>query len=290
MKRYVLLLALLLSGVAWGQVPISLLPAASTSTNGVEVFPVVQTATTKRMSLAQVVAYLTTVNNSWTGTNDFTTLTTFNSGINVTAGTVVFPGGMLNPSVGQGANFGPGTTGAAGTECVFLFNNVPEYSNWCITDPANTTFFTNKPSGAIIAFNGLVPICFGNVNADLCISDSGITVPTPTTPVPWPKVAYGSYNGIGSCVLDTQVENSGLASCTYSGTGQYIVFFTSGTFASPPACTVSAGSGSSGGSNANSVQSVTTAVSGPNIVATIIMFNVSIALQDNHFMLTCMGR
>lgn len=295
MKRLLLLLVLLATGVAHAQTPISALPAATTSTTGVEPFPVVQAGTTKKMTLAQVVAFLNGASNLWTGVNTFSATTNFAA---ITATNLTLTGqltnGMFSTNITAEEVFdgGPGTTGSTGASCGFLYNSVPNYSNWCITDPANTTFLNNKPSGAIIVFNGFVPICFGNVNADLCISDSGITTPTATTPVPWPKVAYGSINGTSGCVLDAQVATAGISGCTFLGTaGNYLVSFSaSAGFTMPPACTIAVGSGSSGGSNAASVQSVTTALSGSTYVATILAFTPGITSQNNHFMITCMGQ
>jgi hypothetical protein len=283
MKKLLILLALW-AGMAWGQgVPISTLPAASTSTNGVEVFPVVQSAVTKKMSLAQVVAYLLSQNNSWGALNTFSTT-------NITG--VLTVGTMTANLFGTyAAEFGPAATNSF--TGVFFFNAVPHYSNIVETDPGYpSAWLASGPvgEGFFIAPSAGIPFCLGSNNtADLCFTGTTITVPGATS-VPWPKVAYGSINGISGCIIDSAVASIGIASCTHLATGSYTVSLSSSVgFTTPPACTVTAGSGSGGGSNANSVQSATVALSGSTYVISILAFNVSIVAQDNHFMITCMG-
>lgn len=304
MKSLVLVvLATLWAGTGLAQVPISGLPVATTSTDGTEVLPVVQSAQTRKMSLEQILAFLEGQNNVWTGSNQFQAISASSATIassltsnglldSFTIPTQAIHGGSIEgPSLfleylgynigWNGTNWITGTDG--GSNGAALESSSHGTGDWCLR-----TIVSTGGSNQTIPDSSL-PACAIFVDRNQVITTPGATsVPWPTWPVP--RFAYGSINGISGCVVDTQVSNFGISSCTHLSTGDYEVIFSGAVgFTAPPACTVAVGSGSSGGSNADSIQSGTTSLSGSNYVLDILAFSAAIAAQDNHFMITCMG-
>lgn len=297
MKSLVLMvLATLWTEIGLAQVPISALPAATTSTTGVEVFPVVQSMQTRGMTIAQVQAFLEGANNVWIGTNQFQSISASSATIlnffssnglfdNFTLPTQGIHAGSIENVAGQfleylgfsigfnGTNWVTGTDGIGGSNGAALETSSHGIGDWCLRTIAST-----GGSNQMIA-PGALPACAIYID-----QNQNITTPGAAS-VPWAKVAYGSINGISGCVVDTQVANLGISGCTRGSTGTYTVTFNAG-FTSAPACTLTAGSGSSGGANANSIASVQSSNSTTLVVDA---FNVSLSAQDNHFMITCMG-
>lgn len=139
MKRLIGLLMLLACATAWGQTPISALPAASAAT-GTEAVPVVQSATTKRMTVQQFATftqqYVLAQNNTWGGNNNFT------GSVNIDA-LQVDTSALFN-----GWQSGPGTSGATGGSGAFFYNDGPSFFNLGITSSGYTgTVVTGGPSG-----------------------------------------------------------------------------------------------------------------------------------------------
>jgi hypothetical protein len=297
--KKLLWLLVLLPSLALAQVPISLLPSATTSTTGVEVFPVVQAGVTQKMSLSQIQAFLEGASNLWTGGNTFNVAAVFNGGYTEFGG--------ATPVLFMYDSSAPAFSKVWG---------IQDYSseihirpcNDALTACYNDAFMAAKSGTAVqsvtignSADNPTINLAGGTVAGSAAGGNQGTGtvnavglfingIPVGTTAV---KIAYASFNGIGACNIDTQVASANLAAlpnCTYSGTGSYVVKFAASYFTAPPACTVTPGSGSSGGSNAASVQSVTTALSGSTYIASVLMFNLSVSPQDNHFMITCMGQ
>jgi len=284
MKRILALGVLLLAcRLAQAQTPISALPAASTSTTGLEPFPVVQSGATKKMTLSQIAAWLVAQNITFTGNVVFSQQLIVPSLSILTGNMLLGPVGIVGSSSGVTISTG------------IVKNQSPTAtaSSYGLVDGQAGNVEWDTISGYC---NGAAPGTYSVFTAALgsveCINQAGAVTFPRATSVPWPKVAFGGWDGVGGCIQDTQIAISGFQpgnfTCTRLGTGQYQIVPLTGQFTQPPACTVSAGSGGGGGANANSVQSLEVGSSPPFIIS-LLMFNVSIAFQDNHFILTCMG-
>lgn len=284
MRRLLIVgLLLVVCNLAYGQTPISALPAASTSTTGLEPFPVVQSSATKKMTLSQVAAWLVAQNLTWTGNNTYAN--------QITAPSASLSTGVLLLSTVSVV----GSPGAVNIGAGIVKNQSPTAtaSSYGLVDGQAGNLEWDSISGYC---NGAAPGTYSLFTAALgsveCISQAGAVTFPRATSVPWPKVAFGGWNGVGGCIQDTQIAISGFAAggftCTRLGVGQYQIAPLTGQFTQPPACTVSAGSGGGGGANSNSVQALEVGSSPPFII-TLNMFNVAISFQDNHFILTCMG-
>jgi hypothetical protein len=291
MKRVLVLGVLLLAcRLAQAQTPISALPAATTSTTGLEPFPVVQSAATKKMTLSQIAAWLVTQNFTWTGVNGFQAITGTTASFSgaVTAGGGIIGSGssllLQAPSTTTFNQISAQNSSVHGMEVSVAGNGSASATAACLT--SNTDVGAEGACSMPANKQGV------GANGTLFLHTGNATIQTDATTVPWPKVAFGGWDGVGGCIQDTQIAISGFQpgnfTCTRLGTGQYQIVPLTGQFTQPPACTVSAGSGGGGGANANSVQSLEVGSSPPFIIS-LIMFNVSIAFQDNHFILTCMG-
>jgi hypothetical protein len=289
--KNILLALLLLPALALAQQRISTLPQASTSTTGVEVFPVVQSGLTQKMSLGQIQAFLEGANNVWTGNNTWSGSATFSNLIvgpppagvtlqinmpNNSGGFMLSDGtSTLLDATDLTHNHYFGTTtgydltvfgGGFGNNILALSHSGGAY--------LNTGLWVGAPTGG---YKGT-----GSINAQ-SIYVNNLPVSTNTT-----VFAYGVIDGVGSCSLSPNVENSNITSCTRNATGNYTVHLAS-VWTAPPACTVTAGGGSEGGTNAGSVQEGTTVLSGSYLL-TILAFSPGITAQDNNFQITCMGR
>lgn len=292
MKKILMLLMLGISGCAIAQTPISALPVAATSTTGVEVLPVVQAAATRKMSLAQIQSWLEGSNNVWTVPQVFSGGFTVTGSASPTASAT-----NLNFLFGNGRwfSFGPDPSDIAENEIY------DASSDGSIQKPVLTTTTSggaitqitigNSTDSPLIALQGGVTVgapTGGNEGATTLNAQGLFVNGVPVLTVPPPTFAYGVIDGVGSCSLSPNVATANITSCTRNSTGNYTVILAN-VWTAVPACTVTAGGGSEGGANADSVQEATTSLSGTYRIL-ILAFTAAISPQDNNFQITCIGR
>lgn len=221
MKRLLVLLSMILPGLALGQVPISALPAAS-AFSGAEVYPIVQSATTKKATPNQMQVFLEGLTNSWTGGNTFSN----SSGVPITVNTTAAQNVGVNVVAATNttnqiniANTGGGTT----TQSVLdLSDNIVTGSVIFGASSYNSILGT----GPLLALttNSTFPILLApNFVPMEKIATTGVTINTPSSGVPL-TVNANLANNVAENVISSSntattinISNTGGGASTESG-------------------------------------------------------------------------
>jgi hypothetical protein len=206
MKKLLLLALLCMSRCAIGQTPISALPNATTSTSGVEVFPVVQSASTRKMSLAQIQAFLEGATNLWSGANTFSQAIT---GVGYSGGPISGTFGTFTGAITGGSYSGGPISGTTGTftgtvtmPCATVAATT--FTSTCTTVPWPTTKFAygviDGIGGCTISSNvasANITGCIHNATGNYTVNLASIWTLVPTCTVTIGSGSEGGSNAAG---------------------------------------------------------------------------------------------